>query len=75
MMNAEQLITEACSLPLEQRAQVVERLLQSLSASNAEIDRAWLSLAQRRHDELSSGKVAGIPGNEVFARIARRFGG
>lgn len=75
MMNAEQLITEACSLPLEQRAQVVERLLQSLSASNAEIDRAWLSLAQRRHGELSSGKVAGIPGDEVFARITRRFGG
>ena len=74
-MNTEQLITEACSLPVEQRAQVVERLLQSLSASNAEIDQAWLSLAQRRQDELTSCKVTGIPGNEVFARIARRFGG
>ena len=74
-MNAEQLITEACSLPMEQRALVVERLLQSLSVSNAEVDQAWLSLAQRRQDELTSGKVAGIPGNVVFARIARRFGG
>ena len=56
-MNTEQLITEACSLPVEQRAQVLERLLQSLSASNAVIDQAWLSLAQRRHDELISGKL------------------
>ena len=34
-MNTEQLITEACSLPLEQRALVVERSLQSLSVSNS----------------------------------------
>ena len=74
-MNTEQLISEACSLPLNQRVQVVERLLQSLSASNAEVDLAWLSLAQRRHDELTSGKVTGLPGNEIFSRIARRFGG
>lgn len=75
MMNTEQLIAEACSLPLEQRAQVVERLLQSLSASNPEIDRAWLDLARRRQEEMASGKVSGIPGEEVFERISRRFGG
>lgn len=75
MMNTEQLITEACSLPLEQRAHVVERLLQSLSASNPEIDQAWLGLARRRQEELASGKVPGIPGEEVFKRISRRFGG
>lgn len=74
MMNTEQLITEACSLPLEQRAQVVERVLQSLSASNPEIDQAWLALAQRRRDELASGAVAGLAGEAVFARIAQRLG-
>ncbi len=42
-MNTEQLISEACSLPAAQRAQVVEHLLQSLTASHAEIDRDWLS--------------------------------
>lgn len=74
MMTTEQLITEACSLPLEQRAQVLERLLQSLSASNQEVDQAWLDLARHRREELASGKVSGIPGDEVFKRISRRFG-
>lgn len=40
-MNAEQLIAEACNLPLEQRAMVVDRLLQTFSATNTEIDQAW----------------------------------
>ena len=35
---------------------------------------AWLALARRRLDELRSGKVQAVPGEEVFERIRNRFG-
>ena len=72
-MNTEQLIAEACNLPLEQRAMVVDRLLQTFSAINPEIDQAWGALAQKRRDDLASGKAAGVPAELVFERIASRL--
>ncbi|MDT0619524.1 addiction module protein [Salinisphaera sp. P385] len=33
----------------------------------------WLDEAERRDEELASGKVKGIPGEEVFARIESRY--
>lgn len=72
-MNVEQLIAEACNLPLEQRAMVVDRLLQTFSASTPDVDEAWGALAQTRSDALSSGKAVGVPAELVFERIANRL--
>ena len=46
-MNAEQIIIEASSLPLEQRARVVDSILQRLTPTSAENDEAWLIVARR----------------------------
>ena len=54
---------------------LVDRLLESLNApSREEIDRAWAEEAERRLDELDSGKVQAIPGEQVFANIRKRLG-
>jgi len=74
-MNAEQLIAEAEMLPVEQRAHVVERLLESLTPTDSDIANAWIEVAKTRLDDLESGRVAAIPGEEVFGRLARRIGG
>ncbi len=33
------------------------------------VERAWLETAQRRYRELVDGKVRGVPGPLVFARL------
>ncbi|MBI1811717.1 MAG: addiction module protein [Nitrospirae bacterium] len=73
MYGMKEIIQEAESLPVEERAIVVDSLLQSLNPPAAEIDMEWLKVAKRRLAELRSGSVKPIPGNEVFAKIRERF--
>lgn len=72
-MNTKQLIDEAVSLPVEERALVVDSLLRSLNQPEPEIDKKWAKEAQRRLVELRSGSVEAIPGEEVFGKIWKRF--
>jgi len=37
------------------------------------VEEAWLALAQNRFEELRSGKVLGIPAEEVFAELRKEF--
>jgi putative addiction module component (TIGR02574 family) len=67
------LIEEALSLPVEERALMADSLLRSLNIPNAEIDSEWTEVARRRLNELRSGKVKPIPGDEVFARVLKRL--
>jgi putative addiction module component (TIGR02574 family) len=62
------------SLPCEDRIYLVDRLLKSLNApSKEEVDKAWAEESERRIDELESGKVQTIPGEEVFREIRKRL--
>jgi len=74
MHSTKEIIEEAAALPVEERAFVVDSLLRTLNAPDPEIDRAWGETARRRLAELRSSRVAPIAGDEVFARIAERFG-
>jgi len=73
MPSTAEIIREAESLPVEERAVVVDSLLRSLNTPDPEIDRKWAAVARRRLEELRSGHVKPIPGEEVFARIRKRF--
>ena len=73
-MTTKELIEEAVSLPVEDRAFVAESILRSLNAPETDIDRKWAKVARRRLAELRSGKVKPVPGEEVFARIWKRLG-
>ncbi|NOY82645.1 MAG: addiction module protein [Kiritimatiellaeota bacterium] len=73
-MTTKELIDEAVSLPVEDRAFVAESILRSLNAPETDIDRKWAKVARRRLAELRSGKVKPVPGEEVFARIWKRLG-
>ncbi|MBV6517960.1 MAG: addiction module protein [Candidatus Brocadia sp.] len=72
-MKTKDLIAEAISLPVKERAMVIDSLLKSLNSPEAEIDKKWASVAKRRLEELHSGKVKAVPGEEVFKRILNRF--
>ena len=73
MMKTKKLIEEALSLPVEERALIADSLLKSLNMPDTTIDAKWVELARRRLQELRSGKVKPIPGDEVFSEILRRF--
>jgi hypothetical protein len=52
---------------------VADSILRSLNAPESDIDRKWVAVAQRRLAELRSGQVEPIPGEQVFARVWKRF--
>ena len=71
MMTAVRLVDEASVLPVEERIFVVDSLLRTLNSINDDIDEAWGAVAERRLDELLSGRVQGIPAEEVFEKARR----
>jgi putative addiction module component (TIGR02574 family) len=74
-MTVDQLVAEALNLPTEARVELAERLALSMDAGElTEIDKRWAAEARRRADELISGKVQGIPGEQVFAEARRILG-
>ena len=73
MGKTQDLIDEAISLPIEERALLVDSLLRSMNPLNKENDQKWALEAKRRLEELRSGKVKSIPGAEVFKKIWKQF--
>ncbi len=72
-MNTADLLTEAASLPLEERARLVDSLLQTLNPADESTTAAWLAVARRRFDDLSSRRVDAIPGDAVFEKVRHRL--
>jgi putative addiction module component (TIGR02574 family) len=72
-MNTKELIAEAISLPVEERALIVDSLLKSLNLPETDIDKRWASEAQRRMDDLRSGRVEAVAGEKVFEKIWQRL--
>ena len=72
-MRTNELIHEAISLPVDERALVVDCLLKSLNTPEAEVDRQWAEEARSRLADLRSGKVAALPGEDVFRRLLKRI--
>lgn len=73
MPSTAEIIREAASLPVEERTVVIDFLLRSLNPPDPETDRKWAAVAKRRLEELRSGRVKPVPGEEVFAKIRQRF--
>ncbi|MCD6673830.1 MAG: addiction module protein [Burkholderiaceae bacterium] len=68
----EDIAAQALSLPPEDRAKLVERLLASFEPKSP-AQAAWLALARSRRDAVRSGEVSMVSGAEALARVRARI--
>lgn len=74
-MTFQELEQEALRLSPADRERLVARLLwDSDDGPSTEMDDATFLECERRHEELRSGLVQGIPGDQVIQQIRRELG-
>lgn len=73
-MKTSEIISELANLPVDERALIADSLLQTLNATQPEIEQAWLKLAQQRLTEIRDGSIETLPAEAVFADIDQRLG-
>ena len=73
-ITLEQIVEETRHWPAEQVGELVGRLTEEMHASDPETEAAWQTEISRRIDEIQTGKVQGIPPEEVSARIRKILG-
>jgi hypothetical protein len=68
--TVEQLAKQAMSLPSESRARLADLLVESLENDDlGQTERLWLTEAKRRRDEVRTGRVGTISGDEALREV------
>lgn len=71
-MTAEQIYQEALQLPDESKVSLAERLVEHIESHiDSDLERLHLDTAKRRRNEIRSGQVQPIDGEEALARVRR----
>jgi putative addiction module component (TIGR02574 family) len=70
-MTLDQIVEEARHWPPEKVGELVGRLTEDLHSSDSSVKAAWQAEIARRIEEIQSGKVQGVPGEEVSARVRK----
>jgi putative addiction module component (TIGR02574 family) len=73
--QASEVLEKALALSTEERGALIDRLIESLDDAPPEegVEAAWDAEIKRRVDEIRSGKVKMIPGEEVRRLLAARL--
>ena len=72
-MKTDELLSMVDFLPIDIKLNLVDRLLSSINPSQKEIDELWAIEAEKRVEEIKTGKVELIDGEGVFKEIRERF--
>jgi putative addiction module component (TIGR02574 family) len=74
-MTLKELYAETRRLPREQAAELMELLLvDTFSEPDPAVEEAWGREIDRRLADLESGRVKGIPAEEIMARARKSVG-
>lgn len=65
-MGTNDIIAEALTLKPQERYQIIERLYESLSVPNPEIEQAWIDESHRRMEAIERGEMDTISYEEIF---------
>lgn len=75
MASLAEVLRNAMSLDVHDRATLAERLLASLEElSEEEAERLWAEEAQRRLEEYRAGRAKAVPAEAVREKVDRLFG-
>lgn len=70
-----EVLEKALALSTQDRGLIIDRLIESLDDEPAEegVEAAWSDEIKRRVEEIQSGKVEMIPGEQVLKELAEEF--
>ena len=72
---AARIAEEALALPVEDRADLADRLVQSLDVEGGHVWRdQWEEEALKRLEEVRTGAVRLVPGRAAMDKVRRKFG-
>lgn len=75
ILTLNELAAAAMQLPAASRAELAEKLVESLDfLESDEHQSIWISEAERRIEDVRSGRVEGISGDEVMEEARRIVG-
>jgi putative addiction module component (TIGR02574 family) len=68
-----EVLEKALTLSTQDRGLLIDRLIESLDEGRAEegVEEAWAEEIKRRVDDIRSGKVKTIPGEQVLREVAK----
>jgi len=73
--DTDRIAEEALRLTTIDRARLADQLVDSLDGGTfSEIDRLWADEARRRRDEVRTGEVEPIPGEDALRRVREELG-
>ena len=68
--TVEQLAEQAMTLPSESRARLADLLVESLEGDHlGRIEQLWITEAKRRREEVRTGKIETVPGDEARRQV------
>ena len=73
MATTEEILNQLLSLPVDTRARVAQRLLESLESADDTNQRLWDVEIESRLDAYERGELRAVPGDEVLARLREKF--
>jgi putative addiction module component (TIGR02574 family) len=70
-----EVLDKALALSIKDRGLLIDRLVESLDDGPAEegVEAAWADEIKRRVDDIRSGRVKTIPGEQVLREMAEEF--
>jgi putative addiction module component (TIGR02574 family) len=73
--QASDLLEKALNLSTHERGLLIDRLIESLDEDPPEsgVEAAWAEEIKRRVDDVRSGKVEMLPGEQVLRDLAKEF--
>lgn len=74
-ITVDKLIEQAMTLTSESRARLADLLVESLDGDDlGRIDSLWIAEAKRRRDEVRTGQVNTVPGEEGLRKVRDSLG-
>ncbi len=72
-IKEKELFEEIEILPFDIKIKIVDKILTDLNGISKSIDNLWLKEVLKRKNDIESGEVQLIDGNEVFEKVKQKF--